>query len=137
MNFVLDASVTVAWAFDDERDDYALTVLDALTTSEAVAASIWPLEVANALVTAERRGRIGAAEATRFARLVLQLPVVVEPVERSRAFDTTRQLARRHGLSVYDAAYLDLALTRGVPLATLDGPLRRAAAADGVEVYEP
>ncbi len=137
MNFVLDASVTVAWAFEDERGPYALSVLDALVDSEAMAASIWPLEVSNALVVAERRRRIEPADASRFAHLILTLPIVVEPVDRVRALDTTWRTARRNELSTYDAAYLDLAASYGLPLATLDGRLRAAAEAEGVGVFMP
>lgn len=93
-----------------------------------------PLEVANGLLTAERRSRISASEATRAGRLLLALPIVVDPVERSRALGETRRVARARGLSAYDAAYLELALRLGLPLATLDGELRNAAEKEGVEV---
>ncbi|HUH13848.1 MAG TPA: type II toxin-antitoxin system VapC family toxin [Longimicrobiales bacterium] len=132
MNFVLDASVALAWCFEDEGGDYADGVLDALRTSEAIAASLWPLEVANGLLTAERRGRVEAGEAASFGRLLLALPIVIDPVARSRAFEATRAAARTHALSAYDAAYLELAVRLGVPLATLDERLGRAAEAEGV-----
>ena len=132
MNFVLDASVALAWCFEDEGGDYADGVLDALRASEAVAASLWPLEVTNGLLTAERRGRIQAGDAARFGRLLLALPIVIDPVARSRAFEATRALARSHTLSAYDAAYLELAVRLGVPLATLDERLGKAAEAEGV-----
>ena len=76
MNFVLDASVALSWCFEDEDDDYAVRVLDALRSSEAVVASLWPLEMSNGLVVAERRGRIDGAGAARFMELVLSLPIV-------------------------------------------------------------
>lgn len=135
MNFVLDASVALSWCFEDEGDDYAVGVLDALRTSEAVVASQWPLEMSNGLFVAERRGRIDGAGAARFMELVLSLPIVVDPVSRSRAFNVTHALARTHGLSAYDAAYLDVALRQGVSLATLDARLRSAAAAEGVPLF--
>jgi predicted nucleic acid-binding protein len=135
VNFVLDASVTLAWAFADEGGDYALAVLDGLRSSEAVAASLWPLEVANGLLTAGRRGRIRPDDATRFLRLVLSLPIVIDPVSRSRAFTEPEALGRKHALTAYDAAYLELALRLAVPIATLDEPLRAAADAEGVGVY--
>ncbi len=135
MNFVLDASVALAWAFEDEGEDYAQAVLYALGQKEAVTCCLWPLEVANGLATAERRGRITAGDAGRFARLVLALPIVMEPLDRRRVLEVTRPLARRTGLSVYDAHYLELAARLGVPLATLDRDLVAAAEAEGVEAF--
>lgn len=132
MNFVLDASVALSWAFEDERTDEAMAVLDRLGRSEAVASAIWPLEVANALLTAERAGRIEPDAANRFSALVLDLPIVIDPVERRRPLDSVRPLARSHGLSAYDASYLELALRLGIPLATLDTRLSEAARAEGV-----
>lgn len=133
MNFVLDASVTLAWAFDDERDVRAMAALEALEGSEAVTSSIWALEVSNGLLSAERRGRISGPDAGRFSHLLLSLPIVVEPVDRRRALDDVRRLARSQGLSAYDASYLDLALHFGIPLATLDEALVRAAELVGVD----
>jgi len=135
VNFVLDASVTLAWCFEDEGGEYALRVLETLRASEAVAASLWPLEVANGLAVAQRGGRLDAATARRFMELVLALPIAVEPVSRSPALTGTYDLARRRSLSAYDAAYLELAIRRAIPLATLDAHLREAAVAEGVEVF--
>lgn len=132
MNFVLDASVALAWCFEDEGGEYALGVLESLRTSEAAVASLWPLEVANGLLTAERRGRLDRPAAVTFTEMVLSLPIVVDPVARRRAFDATHALARTHDLTSYDAAYLELAVRLGVPLATLDRPLAEAAAREGV-----
>ena len=135
MNFVLDASVALSWCFEDEGGEYVIGILEALRSSEAVAASHWPLEVTNGLLTAERRGRIEPARAAAFSRLLRSLPIVVDPVDRRRAFESTHPLARKHSLTTYDAAYLDLALRLGVPLATVDSPLGAAAKAEGVEVF--
>lgn len=135
MNFVLDASVALSWCFEDEGGDYAVDVLNELGTSEAVAASLWPLEIVNGLLTAERRKRIDPAASGRFTRLLLSLPIVIDPVARRRVFDVTNALARKHTLSSYDAAYLELAMRLGVPLATLDGPLKAAAKREGIEAF--
>lgn len=135
MRFVLDASVALAWCFEDEGGEYPEGVLEALRTREAVAASLWTLEVANGLLAAERRGRIEAQDVIRAARLLMALPIVVDPVERGRALTTTFRLARTRDLSVYDSAYLEVAVRRGLPLATLDGELRTAAGAEGVELF--
>ncbi len=135
MNFVVDASVALSWCFEDEGESYAVSVLDELGSSEAVTASLWPVEVTNGLLTAERRGRLVLADARRFARLLLALPIVVDPVSRSISFEATYALARRHKLTSYDAAYLELAVRLGVPIATLNGPLRVAAKREGVAVF--
>jgi predicted nucleic acid-binding protein len=134
MNFVLDASVALAWCFEDEAHAESIAVLDGLRSGEAVVAHHWTLEVANGLVSAERRERLTADEATRFARLLLALPIAVDPVTRGTALTETRRLARTHRLTSYDAAYLELAVRLGVPLATLDAPLRTAASAEGIEL---
>lgn len=135
MNFVLDASVALSWCFEDEGGDYATSVLNELRASEAVAASLWPLEIVNGLLTAERRKRIDPAASGRFTRLLLSLPIAIDPVARRRVFDVTNALARKHALSSYDAAYLELAVRLGVPIATLDGPLNAAAEREGVEAF--
>lgn len=135
MNFVLDASVALAWAFEDEGGDYPKLVLEALGWGEAVTSSLWPLEVSNGLVVAERRGRITPADSSRFAALLMALPIVIEPLDRRRVFDTVRPLARVTGLSVYDAHYLELAARLGVPLSTLDQGLQAAAEAEGVGIF--
>lgn len=137
MSFVLDASVALAWCFQDEGGAYATDVLQALRSDDAVVASHWGLEVCNGLLTAERRERITAQEVAGVARLLLALPVAVDPVERSRALTTTYRLGRTRGLSSYDAAYLELALRLGLPLASLDAELRSAAEAEGVEIFQP
>jgi predicted nucleic acid-binding protein len=135
VNLVLDASVALAWCFEDEGGDYPLGVLEALRDSEAVVASLWPLEVTNGLLVAERRQRIDSADAIQFRNLLLSLPIVLDPVEGRRAFGVTHHLARTHELSAYDAAYLELALRHGIPLATLDDSLRAAAEFEGVGVF--
>lgn len=137
MSFVLDASVALAWCFRDEGGAYVADVLTALRDAEAVVASHWTLEVANGLLVAERRGRIASGGVSRAVQLLLSLPIVVEPVERSRALTATHRLARTRELSAYDAAYLELAIRLGLPLATLDRDLRDVAPAEGVELFEP
>jgi predicted nucleic acid-binding protein len=132
LNFVLDASMTLAWCFSDEGDDYALAVLEKLRSSEAVAASHWGLEVANALLVAERKRRIEPGDVARLAKFVLALPIAVDPIARRRPIDSVHRLGRSHGLSAYDAAYLELAVRYGIPIATLDADLKVAAEVEGV-----
>jgi predicted nucleic acid-binding protein len=134
---VLDASVALSWAFDDEGGEYGAAVLQRLRTAEAVVPTVWPLEVANAPAVGERRGRLTPAESGRFARLLLSLPISMEPAERSGSLESNLRLARNRDLSAYDAGYLDLAIRYGLPLATLDGGLRTAAEAEGVEIFRP
>ena len=130
--FVMDASIALAWCFEDEAGDGADAVLDRLGRERAMVPAHWPLEVANALRTAERRGRIAAAELADLRALLAALPVDVVPVEVPTALYQVLDAARLRDLTAYDAAYLDLAATRGLPLATIDGALRTACGAAGV-----
>lgn len=133
--FVLDASVSVAWCFDDESTPFSEGVLDLLSAgAEGVAPGIWPLEVANALLVAERRKRISMAQVTALLGRIVQLPVSVETVEPDRAFSQVLSVARQHQLTEYDAAYVELALRRGLPFATLDDKLRQAARMAGIKL---
>jgi predicted nucleic acid-binding protein len=130
--FVVDCSVTMAWAFQDESTEQTDAVLDRLVGEEAVVPSIWPLEVVNVLVAAERRKRLSRAMVTRFVEVLGSLPIVVDEDGQQRAFSSVLPLAREAHLSSYDAAYLELAMRLGVPLATTDAELRRAASEVGV-----
>lgn len=130
--FVLDCSVTMAWLFDDEDDAYAASVRDRLETHVAVVPSIWPLEVGNALLAAERRGRISRAESLRFGEILRTLPIDVDVTPDLHDVEALCELARDAAVSVYDATYLGLAATHGLPLASLDKGLNRAAAELGV-----
>jgi predicted nucleic acid-binding protein len=132
MSFVIDASIALAWCFDDEASPAADAVLGRLEEEEAVVPAHWPLEVANALRTAERRGRLAASDLARLRTLLAALPVEVAPVELGTALGAVLETARSNDLTAYDAAYLDLAAVRGLALATADERLRAAAAAAGV-----
>jgi predicted nucleic acid-binding protein len=134
MAFVIDASIALAWCFEDEASPMADGVLSRLEDDEAVAPSIWPLEVANGLRSAERRGRIDEREVPAVVRLLVTLPIEIVPTPLDQALGDVLSLARAVGLSSYDAAYLDLALRRGLPLATADEYLAQAAEATGVEL---
>ena len=125
---VLDASVAVAWCFEDERTPFTEGVLDLLSAgTEVLAPAIWPFEVANALLVAEQRKRITVAQVTALLRRIAGLPISIEPIEPLRAFEQVLSVARQQNLTEYDAAYLELALRTGLPLATLDGKLKQAA----------
>lgn len=133
---VLDASVTLAWAFEDENRAYPDLVLESLAEANAYVPAIWPLEVGNALLVAERRGRLNQAATVQFLTLLWQLPIVVEPERPERMLGEILALARAQGLSTYDAAYLHLAMRRGFPLAATDELLRQAAIRAGVPLFE-
>jgi len=132
VNLVLDCSVAMSWCFEEEPSDYGDRVLDALEEGEALVPSVWPLEVANVLVVAERRGRLKVGESARFLELVQSLPIFVEEVSLPRATGAVLSLARELDLSVYDASYLEIAMRSGVPLATHDRALAKAADTVGV-----
>ena len=132
MPFVLDASGAVAWCFDDESDSESASILDQLQDEAAIAPAIWPLEVANALRNGERRGRLEPGDSLRFTELLGELLVEVEPLTLRRALNSVLFVAREYDLSAYDAAYLELAIREGCPLASLDRALRAAAERAGV-----
>jgi predicted nucleic acid-binding protein len=136
-DFVLDCSVTMAWCFGDEATAYTDGVRDCLAEKRAVVPSIWPLEAANATLMGERRKRLDEARGQRFFVLLAALPIVVDSETSSRAFGDIVHMARTHQLSAYDAAYLELAIRRGLPLACNDGKLRNAALAAGVALFTP
>jgi predicted nucleic acid-binding protein len=124
--FVVDNSVVMSWCFKDETNNYADTVLERLTESAAVVPSIWSLEVVNVLLVAERQKRLSESDSIRFLTLLSQLPIVVE-YERPEMMKELLALARSNNLSSYDASYLDLAMRKGFPIATLDKMLIEAA----------
>jgi len=132
---VLDASVTLAWAFEDEGNAYTDLVLEALAEIQASVPTIWPLEVGNALLVAERHGRLHQADSVQFLSLLRQLPIVVEAERAGLMFGEILALAREQRLSTYDAAYLHLAMRSGFPIATNDKVLRQAAARAGVPLF--
>jgi predicted nucleic acid-binding protein len=133
---VVDASVTLAWSLADEQDAYAERVLELVATERGAAPAHWPLEVANGLLVAERRGRITMQELSRIGLMLGELPVEIAPIELSTALRTVTDAAREHGLSAYDAGYLDLAWSRNLPLATLDGSLKKACLNAGIQLVD-
>lgn len=137
MPFVVDASVALAWCFVDEEQEYARRVLRSLMDDMALAPAIWCLEVANGIVKAERRGRISAADLGRITDLLLGLPITIEDATIGNALGVVLDLARSEGLTSYDASYLALAMREGLPLASQDENLARAAARVGVTLLRP
>ncbi len=133
---VVDASVTLSWCFRDEKSDYATGILRLLADDTAVAPGQWPLEVANGLLAAERRGRLSAADVARVHAILTDLPVTLDALTLDEALGPVLDLARSQDLSAYDAAYLELAMREGLPLATQDGQLRNAAIRLGARLVD-
>jgi len=125
--FVIDASVVLAWCFPDENADLAEHVARIFQRGgSAVVPSFWPHEVLNALLVGEKRKRISKKLVRSFLVDLATLPIVLEQFPAAVVFQRIQHLSREHGLTAYDAAYLDLAVDRGLPLATLDEDLARA-----------
>lgn len=135
MNFVLDNSVTMRWFFGDGKPQeltYAGNVLDAMQVATAIVPATWGLEVANVIARAEAKRLVTEARSGQFMALLDGVMIVVDAATFTHALGDTLQLARRYKLSSYDASYLELALRRGLPLATLDSDLQKAAKKAGV-----
>lgn len=136
--FVIDASATLPWCFADEATQATNALLTRLRTGdEAIAPAHWPAEVANALLVAVRRRRISSQDATQFIEDLDVLPIRVDSTSNSLLRARVFPLAEQYNLTIYDAVYLELALREGLPLATLDDDLRKAAGAAGVVLAEP
>jgi predicted nucleic acid-binding protein len=133
MPFVLDASVAVSWAFDDEDHTNAALALERIRQDEARVPSLWWYEVRNSLIVNERRRRLTEADTAVFLRALSALDVAVD-----QSPDEARVLAivRRYRLTVYDAVYLELAQREEIPLATLDIKLARAARTENVQLID-
>ncbi len=131
-SFVLDCSITMTWCFPDEATPASSRVQDRLAEETALVPAHWFLEVANVLVMAEKRRRIAPAVSEKFLDLLGTMDIEVDHEAPVRAFEALLPMCRRYGLTSYDAAYLDLAARRRVPLSTLDSNLRSAARRAGI-----
>ena len=134
MPFALDSSVALAWILPDEHSDAVDQIADRLENDFAVVPAVWPLEVLNALLTATRRARIGADDMRRLMSDLAALPIEVEQVDMTQILEAVSVLAQRHGLTSYDAAYVELAIRRGLPMATLDRKLKEVSLAEHLSV---
>lgn len=137
MSCVLDASVALSWIFERaaaaERNR-SRALLDRLQDAAALVPAIWPVEVQNALVVGERRRLNTVAESSDFLQRLVGLPIEIDAVPAMERRDAVLGIARTHGLSAYDASYVELALRRGSPFATFDGRLAKAAQSIGLTV---
>jgi predicted nucleic acid-binding protein len=131
---VLDASLVLAWALPDEATAYSDAVLSTVASSAALVPDLWPHEIANGLLMAQKRGRCTTAQRMAFVEELLRLPIEVDVSSARAILDGQATLAERYGLTAYDAAYLDLALRRGIALATQDNAMKAAAVKAGVVV---
>lgn len=133
---VIDASLASAWCFPDEQTDYTRAVFQAVSSSavDSVAPRLWAYEIRNSILMGIRRGRISKPDSEQFLISLNDLNVrISEPA----SYDDVFSLAQKHGLTVYDAAYLDIAMQEGLPLASLDRQLIRAAETVGVSLFQP
>ena len=133
MAIVLDASVMLRWYFQDE-DDVSGDLMRSLAEERIVVPSHWQGEVANGILIGERRGRAPADQVARLLYVIEPWEIEVDDEGAHGAIERVLPLARAHRLTVYDAFYLELAERRGLPLATYDAPLARAASSVGVDV---
>jgi len=124
--------MTLSWAFEGEATQFTVAVLKSLETFRAVVPALWPFEVASVLSTAERRGRMDSPAQVAFLERLRLLPIAIEHRPATWLAQQILLLARTYKLSAYDAAYLELAIREGLPLATLDDDLRRGPCAAGV-----
>ncbi len=132
MSLVIDSSMTLSWYFEDERTAARIAVLHGVAETGAVVPALWRLEVLSGLQVAVRRGRITVAYRDASLANLRSLAIAVDRSTNRQAWSGTLRLCDRFGLTPYDAAYLELALRRKLPLATLDGELVRAAQAENV-----
>lgn len=138
MQFVLDNSITMRWLFGDGSPSdqaYAKYVLNAIEHQKAIVPGIWSLEVANVIARAENKYGLTEARCLEFVHVLHKMQIQVDTKTADYAMGDILQLARRYKLSAYDAAYLELALREGLPLATLDQELEKAAQKAGVKRF--
>jgi predicted nucleic acid-binding protein len=133
---VVDASIALAWCFPDETSDYADGILISLEGNTMLVPAVWSLEIANAVLAGERGKRLGKPEIIQFAALLESLSLVQDVRPVASHVSDVLPLARKHGLSAYDAAYLELSLRHRAPLATLDENLQRAAKRAGITIFK-
>ncbi len=134
MDFVLDASITLSWCFEDESTPAAIAIMESLATKTAHVPELWSLEIGNILVGASRKKRLTYAKMAEFLELIENLNIQTDHETSARGFHEIISLAYSEHLTTYDAAYLELAMRLGLPLATKDNELRKVAKRLGVEL---
>jgi predicted nucleic acid-binding protein len=137
VSLVLDSSDTLAWIYADETTDAVQQIFEIVAENGAYVPALWRLEVANSLTAAVRRGRIGVEFRNAALADLALLDIVTDPHTDTYGWTTTLHLADRFRLTLYDAAYLELAHRRTLPLASLDGELCAASRVLGVPLLGP
>jgi len=138
VKFVLDNSITMKWFFGDGKKedlDYAIAVLETMKEAEASVPAIWGLEVSNVIAKAEAKGLVTEARSAVFIEMLKDLDIQPDMQTYLYSLNDILNLARRYGLSAYDASYLELALRENIPLATLDEDLIKAVNKSGAKIY--
>ena len=135
MSIVLDASMAVAWLFEDEATEAVDDIMRRVVDVGAIVPPLWRLEVANTLHNAMRRRRCDRAYVDYSLNRLARLPIFLDTETNVHAWGSILELARKRDLTIYDACYLELALRIGKPLASCDGALLKAAKASGVETF--
>lgn len=133
-SIVVDASVSAAWCFEDEVSGLTESALDMAAAGDVRVPALWPIEMANLLVAAERRGRVEPGRVDRFLEALAALPIRVDSVDPGMLTPALVRVSRRHRLSAYDASYLELALRTRSGLASRDAALLMAAEDAGVTI---
>ena len=139
-DFVLDNSVSMRWLLSSEKASdqrYSENVLESMRDADALTPNLWHLEAISVLIGAEKRGEVSLGEIERFISQLENLPIHVDPLTAHQAFSRTLALSRGYNISSYDASYLELAMREGLPLASLDKKLLKAAKKADVEIYKP
>lgn len=136
-SLILDASLALSWALPDEASAYSDAILNRVARFGALAPALWLHEIANGLLMAQRRGRYTTAQRMAFVEELLRLPIEVESSAARAVLDGQAALAERYALTAHDAAYLDLALRRNLPMATQDKAMKAAAGKAGVAIVSP
>lgn len=134
MSVVIDASIAAAWCFEDEATAATEEIAERVRLAGGHVPNLWRLEIGDVLLGAEKRGRLKAGMAAALFEQLGRLPIKTDSETSGRAWSETAALARLHGLTTYDAAYLELAVRLALPLATLDVALARAGRKEGLEV---
>lgn len=136
MDFILDASIALAWCFEDEATPQTTLLLEELEFKTALVPSIWPLEISNILLSAQRKKRISFADMMQLLEMIASLNIQLETETIEKHFHETLSLAYNENLTTYDASYLELAIRLGLPVATKDKQLRQACINLGVKLIE-
>ena len=134
MSAVVDSSIALTWCFEDEATPETDSLFERIRDEGAFVPGLWHLELGNVLLQAEKRGRIGTSDVAKRLELIAELPISIDHETAARAWRKILILARTAGLTTYDAAYLELAVRRGLPLLTRDNALAEAAKRLGVVV---